>query len=215
MNQGLLLLAHSSVQFSSVAQSRLTLCNPVDCSMPGFPLHHHLLEFTQTHVHWVGDAMQPSHPLLSPSPPAFNLSQHQGLFKWVSSSHQVAKVLEFQLQYQSFQDVYIFLQLCFSKDTLEIWLQWKYWKFRNLCCKLGLFPSEGQLLKYVPKHTAYYHQPPQDIHFYHQSNYFMLFQINPLATALNFNYYLLIFPIVNFIRMESYRMFTLVSGFFI
>ena len=67
------------------------------------PVHHQLLEFTQTHVHWIGDAIQPSHPLSSPSPPALNLSQHQGLFKWVSSSHQVAQVLEFQLQHQSFQ----------------------------------------------------------------------------------------------------------------
>ena len=88
-------------QFSSVAQSCPTLCDPMDCSTPGFPVHHQLLELTQTHVHWVSDAIQPSHPLSSPSPPAFNLSQHQGLFKWVSSSHQVAKVLEFQLQHQS------------------------------------------------------------------------------------------------------------------
>ena len=80
-----------SFQFSSVAQSCPTLCNPMDCSKPGLPVHHQLLEFTQTHVHWVGDAIQPSHPLLSPSPPAFHLSQHQGLFQWVSSSHQVAK----------------------------------------------------------------------------------------------------------------------------
>ena len=70
---------------------------------PGFPVHHHLVEPTQTHVHWVGDAIQPSHPLLSPSPPALNLSQDQGLFQWVSSLHQVAKVLEFQFQHQSFQ----------------------------------------------------------------------------------------------------------------
>ena len=70
---------------------------------PGLPVHHQLLEFTQTHVHWVSDTIQPSHPLLSPSPSALNLSQHQGLFQWVSSSHQVAKVLEFQLQHQSFQ----------------------------------------------------------------------------------------------------------------
>ena len=90
-------------QFSSVAQLCLTLCDPMDCSMPGLPVHHQLLEFTQTHVHWVGDAIQPSHPLSSPSPPAFNLSQHQGLFQWFTSLHQVAKVLEFQLQHQSFQ----------------------------------------------------------------------------------------------------------------
>ena len=87
----------------SVAKSCLTLYNPMDCSMPGFPVLHSLLEFAQTHVHWVSDAMQPSDPLLSPSSPTFNLSQHQGLFKWVSSSHQVAKVLAFQLQHQSFQ----------------------------------------------------------------------------------------------------------------
>ena len=86
------------VQFSSVAQSCLTLWDPMDCSTPGLPVHHQLLEFTHTHVHWVSDAIQPPHPLLSPSAPSFNLSQHQGLFKWVSSSHQMAKVLEFQLQ---------------------------------------------------------------------------------------------------------------------
>ena len=90
-------------QFSSVTQSCLTLCDPMDCSMPGLPVHPQLPKFTQTHVHWVGDVIQPSHPLSFPSPPAFNLSQLQGLFKWVSSSHQVAKVLEFQLQHQSFQ----------------------------------------------------------------------------------------------------------------
>ena len=86
-----LLSSVQSVQFSSVVQSCLTLCDPMVCSTPGLPVHHQLLEFTQTHVHWVGDAIQPSHPLPSPSPPAFNLSQHQGLFKWVSSLHQVAK----------------------------------------------------------------------------------------------------------------------------
>ena len=89
--------------FSSVTQSCPTLCNPMDCSPPGLPVHRQLPEFTQTHVHWVSDAIQPSHPLSSPSPPALNLSQHQGLFKWVSSSHQVAKLLELQLQRQSFQ----------------------------------------------------------------------------------------------------------------
>ena len=87
----------------SVAQLCLTLCEPMDCSTPGLPIHHQLPEFTQSHVHWVGEVIQPSHPLSSPSPPALNLSQHQGLFKWVSSSHEVAKVLEFQLQHQSFQ----------------------------------------------------------------------------------------------------------------
>ena len=93
---------YGSVQFSSVAQSCLTLCDPMNCSTPGLTVHHQLLESTQTHVHSVSDAIQPSHPLWSPSP-TYNLSQHQGLFQWVSSSHEVAKVLEFQLQHQSFQ----------------------------------------------------------------------------------------------------------------
>ena len=97
---------HQSVQFRSVAQSCPTLCNPMDCSMPGFPVHHQLSAITQTHVHWVGDAIQPSHPLSAPSPPTFNHSQHQGLFQWVSSSHDVAKVLEFQLQHQPFQWIF-------------------------------------------------------------------------------------------------------------
>ena len=92
-----------SVQFSSVAQLCSTLCSPTNCSTPGFPVHHQRPELTQTHVHWVSDAIQPSHPLSSPSPPAFNLSRHQGVYQWVSSSHQVAKILEFQLQHQSFQ----------------------------------------------------------------------------------------------------------------
>ena len=82
---------------SSVAQSCLTLCHPIDCCMPGFPVHHQLPELAQTHVHRVAEAIHPSHPLSSLSPPAFNLSQPQGLFQLVSSSHQVAKVLEFQL----------------------------------------------------------------------------------------------------------------------
>ena len=86
----------SSVQFSSVTQSCLTLCDPMNHSTPGLLVHHQLLEFTQTHVHWVSDAIQPSHPLSSPSP-ACNPSQHQSLFQWVNSSHEVAKVLEFQL----------------------------------------------------------------------------------------------------------------------
>ena len=83
------------IQLSSVAQSCLTLWDLMDRSTPGFPAHHQLPEFTQTHVHWVGDAIQPSHPLLSPSPPPFNLSQHQGLFQWVISSHQVVKFWSF------------------------------------------------------------------------------------------------------------------------
>ena len=95
---------HGDLQFSSVQPlSCVRLCDPMNRRMPGLPVHHQLPEFTQTHVHRVSDAIQPSHPLSSPSPPAPNPFQHQGLFQWVSSSHEVAKVLEFQLQHQSFQ----------------------------------------------------------------------------------------------------------------
>ena len=94
-----------SIQFSSVAQSYPTPFDPMDCSTRGLPVHHQLSKFTQTHVRWVDFAIQPSHPLSSPSP-AFNLSQHQGLYKWVSSLHQVTKLLEFQLQHQSFRWIF-------------------------------------------------------------------------------------------------------------
>ena len=87
----------NSVQFSSVAQSCPALCDPMNCSTPGLPVHHQLPEFTQTHVCRVSDAIQPSPPLSSPSPPAPNPSQHQSLFQLVNSLHEVAKVLEFQL----------------------------------------------------------------------------------------------------------------------
>ena len=94
-------------QFSSVVQSCLTLCDLIDCSTPGSPVLHSLPHFPQTHVHWVSDAIQPSHPLSSPSPPALNLFQHQGLFKRVGSSHQVAKALELQFQHhRSFQGIF-------------------------------------------------------------------------------------------------------------
>ena len=89
--------------FSSVSQSCLTLCDPMDSRTPGFPVCDQLLELAQTHVHRVSDAIQPSQPLLSPSPPVFNLSQHQGLFQSVSSLHYVAKLLELHLQRESFQ----------------------------------------------------------------------------------------------------------------
>ena len=96
---------HSS-SCCSVAKSCLTLCNPMDCSTSGFPGLHYLPEFTQTHVHWVSDAIQPFHPLLPSFAPALNLSQHQGLFQWASFSHQMAKVLELQLQRQFFQWIF-------------------------------------------------------------------------------------------------------------
>ena len=92
-----------SVQFTQLC---LTRCDPMNCSTLGLTVHHQLLELTQTQVYYISDAIHPSHPLSSPSSPTFNHSQHQGLFQWVSSSHQVAKVLEFQLQYQSFQWIF-------------------------------------------------------------------------------------------------------------
>ena len=98
-----LTLPVSTLQFSSVTQSCPTLCDPMNSSTPGLPVHHQLLEFTQTHIHRVGDAIQPSHPVSSPSPPASNPSQRQGLFQRFNSSHEVAKVLELQLQDQSLQ----------------------------------------------------------------------------------------------------------------
>ena len=112
------ILPSVSVQCSSVTQSCPTLWDPMDYSTPVFPVHHQLLEFTQIHVHWVSDAIQPSHPLSSPSPPAPNPSQLQGLFKWVNSLHEVAKVLEFQLQHQSFQ--WIFRLISLRMDLLDL-----------------------------------------------------------------------------------------------
>ena len=107
-------------QFSLATQSCPAFYNPMDCSTPGFPVHHQLPELAETHVHWVSDAIKSSHPLSSPSLLAFKLSQHQGLFKWVSSSRQVIKVMELQLQHQSFQWV-------FRTDFLEDWLVWSPW----------------------------------------------------------------------------------------
>ena len=97
------MLQISSIQFSSFAQSFPTLCNPMDHSTPVFSVQHQSPEPAQTHVHRISDVIQPSHPLSSPSPPAFNLAQHQGFFQRVNSLQQVAKVLEFQLQHKSFQ----------------------------------------------------------------------------------------------------------------
>ena len=100
-----------------VTKSYVTLFNPVDYSTPGCPVLQYFLELAQIHIHSVSDAIQPPHPLSSPSPPAFSLSQHQGLFQWVGSSHQMAKVLELQLQHQSFQWI-------FRVDFLWEWLVW-------------------------------------------------------------------------------------------
>ena len=132
-----------SVQFSSVAQSCLTLCDPMNRSTPGLPGQHQLLEFTQTHVHRVGDAIQPSHPLSSPSPPAPNPSQHQGLFQWVNSSHEVAKVLEFQLQlqHQSFQWTW---EKCKSKP-----LEFQSGSRISNPCETTIYPLEKLKFKWL------------------------------------------------------------------
>ena len=109
----------SPIQFSSVTQLCPTLCDPMDCSTPGFPVHHQLLELTQTHIHQVGDAIQPSHPLSSPSPSAFNLSQHQGLFKWVCSLHHVSYwSFSFSISL-SFRGMYNFFGYVSSQQKFE------------------------------------------------------------------------------------------------
>ena len=135
-NKGIKLTLPYVHQFSSVAQLCLTLCDPMDCCTPGLPVHQQLLESTQTHVHWVSGAIQPSHPLSSPSPPAFNLSQHQGLFIWVSSSHQVAKVLEFQLQlklptYPYIQRYFVIIFPAYGGSVGRFSLQEHRWKYRS------------------------------------------------------------------------------------
>ena len=122
------------IQFSSVAQLCPTLCDPMNLSTPGLPVHHQLPEYTQTHVHWVSNAIQPSHPLSSPSPPAPNPSQHQGLFQWVNSLNQVAKVLEFQLQHQSFQ---------WTPRTDILWMDW-----------LDLLAVQGTLKSLLQHHSS-------------------------------------------------------------
>ena len=120
----------SIYQFSPLAQSCPTLCDPMDCKMPGFPVHHQFPEVAQTHVHQVGDAIPPSHPLLSPSPPALILAQHQGLFQGVSSSYQLAKVLEFQLSLSPFNEysgstyAIILLQYLFSLHCIYLFTCW-------------------------------------------------------------------------------------------
>ena len=108
----------------SVAKLCPTLCDPMNWSMPGLPGFHYLSEFTQTHVHWVSDAIQPINPLLALSSPTFSLSQHQGLFQWVGSSHQIAKVPELQLQHQSFQ----ITDIC-QLTTAMCWRKWWSWKY--------------------------------------------------------------------------------------
>ena len=120
-------LCPKAISCCSVTQSCLTLCSLMDCRMSGFPVLHHLPELAQTHVHWISDVIQPSHPLSSLSPPSFNRAQHQGLFQWVGSSHQVPRLLKFQLQHLSFQWLISFrtdwLDLLAVQGTLKSLLQ--------------------------------------------------------------------------------------------
>ena len=158
-------LYNISVQFSSVAQSCPTLCDPMDCSTPELPVHQ-LPEPSQTNVHWVGDAIQPSHPLSSPSPPAFNLSQHQCLFQWISSSHQVAKVLELQLQlqHQSFQWIFrtdfflgltglISLQSKGLQEKSRVFSNITVWKIDSLALSFLYGPTLTSIHDYWKNHS--------------------------------------------------------------
>ena len=131
-------LLEQPVQFSSVAQSYPTICDPMNHRMPGFSIHPKLPEFTQTHVHWVSDAIQPSHPLSSPSPRALNLSQHQGLFKWISSSHQVAIVLEFHTHWSTANRENSPYWTCseWSRYTLKHWRKLKSSSWEHSCWEL-------------------------------------------------------------------------------
>ena len=144
------------VQFSSVTQSCLTLCNLMNCSTPGLPVYHQLPEFTQTHVHWVGDTIQPFHPRSSPSPPALNLAQHQGLFQWVSPLHQVTKVLESQLQHQPFEGPISFrtdwLDLLTVQGNLKSLLQHHSWK-ASILRHLAFFMVQLSLSYMTPGKT--------------------------------------------------------------
>ena len=136
----LMLMMQTSVQFSSVTQSCLTLCDPMDCSTPGLRVHHQYLELAQTHVRQVSDAIHPSHPLSSPSPPAFSLSQHQGLFQWVGSLHQVPKYWSFSLnispsnEYSGLSSFRIdWFDLFTVQEILKSLLQHHSSKCRHLC----------------------------------------------------------------------------------
>ena len=136
----LCLSVSSNNWFSSVTQTCPTLCNPMNRSMPGLPVHHQQSESTQTHVHCASDAIQPSHLLSSPSPPALKLSEHQGLFKWVSSLPQVAKVLELQLWHQSFQNIQDWFPLgltdlisLLSNRLSRVFFNTTIWRHRFFC----------------------------------------------------------------------------------
>ena len=142
-----------------VAKACLTLWNPKDCSMPGSPVFHYFLEFAQIHVHWVGNAIQPSHPLLPPSLCTFNLSQHQNLFQWVGSSHQVAKELALQLQHQSFQWIFRTNPLGLGglisavQGTLKCFLQYQSESINSLVLCLLCGPTLTSIHDYWRNHS--------------------------------------------------------------
>ena len=142
-------LSFWSPKYSSVAQSCPTLCDPMDCGTPGFPVLHHLPEFVLTHVHWVGNTIQLSQTLSCPSPPAFNLSQHQGIFQWVSCSRQVAKVLELPLQHQFFQWIFrvdfhlglTVLVSLLSEGVSRVFSSTTVWKHQFLSAQFSLWSN--------------------------------------------------------------------------
>ena len=141
----------------SFAKSCLTLCNSMDCIIPGFPVHHHLLEFAQIHVHWVGDAIQTSHSLLPSSPPALWLSQHQALFQWVGFLHQVAKGLELQLQHQSSQWIFrvdwLVWSPCSPRDSQESSLAPLFENISSLILSLLYDPTLVSIHDYWKNHS--------------------------------------------------------------
>ena len=141
--------------------SHVWLCDPMDCSTLGFPVLHHLPEFAQTLIHWVSDAIQPSHPVSPPSPPAFSLSQHQGLFQWVGSSHKVAKVLELQLQHRSFP--WIFVLISFKIDWFDFLAVQG-----TLKCLLQYHSSKASILHTQPSLWSAYYVPAYWKHFRYQ-----------------------------------------------
>ena len=152
---------YSYSQFSSVAQSCWTLCDPCTASTPGLPVHLQLLEFIQTRVHLVDEAIQPFHSLSSPSPLDLNISQHQSLFKWVSSSHQVAKVLEFQLQHQSFQWIFrtdfledgLLVSPCCPRNSQESSPTPQFKTISSLVLSFPYSPSLTAILDYWKNHS--------------------------------------------------------------
>ena len=143
----------------SVAQSRTTLRNPVDCSMPGFPVLYYLLEFAQIHIHWVGDSIQQYHPLSTTSPTAVNLSLCQGIFQWIGSLHQMAEILELQLQHQSFQWIFGLISFridwfaCAVLGTLQSFVHHQLKHISSSVLSLRYGPVLTSVCDYWEKHS--------------------------------------------------------------